>query len=353
MASSHTGRLRPDATQLAHMVGQKQRLLILKSQISSIPALKSQDGEWFTDSKAKAQLIADTFSKKYQMPEEECNEYTPLHVLGDEHAFAVKDLTGEDAFEVLESLSADSATGPDLLPARILKRCARTLAKPLLILCRRILHEGRWPEKWLEDWIEPIYKKKEVFLAGNYRGVHLTPQLSKAAERLLGRLWVEEALLDIRVGNNQFAYREARGSKDVLAFAVLTWLAGFQSKQKIGIYLSDVSGAFDRVRVARLVHKLQAKRFPEKVIKVIGSWLRQRNACVVVGGQHSNRMELHNQVFQGTCWGPVLWDLFYEDCDIAFHEADLTEIYFADDANAWKAYDAQADTNAVLGDMKE
>ena len=41
-------------------------------------------------------------------------------------------------------------------------------------------------------WIVPIYKTKAIFQPGNYRGVHLTAQLSKVMERFLGQLWLPE-----------------------------------------------------------------------------------------------------------------------------------------------------------------
>ena len=51
-------------------------------------------------------------------------------------------------------------------------------------------------------------------------------------------------------------------------------------------------------------------------------------------------MNLVNQFFQGTCWGPVLWNLFYEDSNAAIDNAGSTEVKFADDLNAFKEFDA-------------
>ena len=81
---------------------------------------------------------------------------------------------------------------------------------------------------------------------------------------------------------------------------VTTWLLGFSSGQKFGLYCSDVSGAFDKVDAGRLVKKLEAKGFRADVLQVIASWLRKRSAHVIVGGSKSEPMELLNQVFQGT-----------------------------------------------------
>ena len=45
---------------------------------------------------------------------------------------------------------------------------------------------GRWPEKRIIHWIVPLHKKGSVYAAGNYRGVHVTAQISKAMEIITG-----------------------------------------------------------------------------------------------------------------------------------------------------------------------
>ena len=92
------------------------------------------------------------------------------------------------AVAALKQLKEGSATGPDLLPVMILRKCAEELGQPLARLARRILQEARWPDSWRDRWVAPIHKRKAVYNAGNYRGVHMTAQLSKTVERYIGRL---------------------------------------------------------------------------------------------------------------------------------------------------------------------
>ena len=57
---------------------------------------------------------------------------------------------------LLKNLKEDSATGPDLLPTKLLKACAEELAEPVATLVQRILLEGEWPDSWREHWIVPL-----------------------------------------------------------------------------------------------------------------------------------------------------------------------------------------------------
>ena len=145
-----------------------------------------------------------------------------------------------------------------------------------------------------------MFKRGATWKAGNYRGVHLTAQLGKAAERFLQFSFCSHLAGDFCSGENQFAYKTERGARDALAYLVLTWLSGFGRSKKFVLYCSDVAGAFDRVRVERLLAKLRAKGVTEKWVKLFASWLRERPAQVVVGGKTSKEMVLKNMVFQGT-----------------------------------------------------
>ena len=98
----------------------------------------------------------------------------------------------------------------------------------------------------------PLYKKKAVYSAENYRGIHLTAQLSKVMERLLGKFFLPFLEITGVYGPDQFAYRQERGCKDALAYNVLQWLWWLQQGKKVGLYNADVSGAFDRVSAERL-----------------------------------------------------------------------------------------------------
>ena len=76
---------------------------------------------------------------------------------------------------------------------------------------------------------------------------------------------------------------------------------------KVGVYCSDVAGAFDRVDAEILMHKLSSLGLDVKILRLIKSWLRDRKGFVIVNGKKSSEMLLRNMVFQGTVWGPQFW----------------------------------------------
>ena len=65
-------------------------------------------------------------------------------------------------------------------------------------------------------------------------------------------------LIERAFGECQFAYRPKRGARDAVLLYVASWLTMLNDGLKVGVYCSDVSGAFDRVSAARLLDKLSA-----------------------------------------------------------------------------------------------
>ena len=126
----------------------------------------------------------------------------------------------------------------------------------------------------------------------------MSAQLSKAVERLLGTLWIPHVSKSLSMGENQFAYRKERGARGALALLMLTWLDAFRRRKRVGVYCSDVSGAFDRVDCKRMEQKLKARRIPDPMTRILSSWLSKRQAQVVVEGASSECMDLMNMLYQ-------------------------------------------------------
>ena len=52
---------------------------------------------------------------------------------------------------------------------------------------KKKMYEGCWPIQWRYHLIVPILKDYVAYAAGNYRGVRLTPILSKFAEMVIDK----------------------------------------------------------------------------------------------------------------------------------------------------------------------
>ncbi len=142
-----------------------RQLLHRKAKMSSIPALRSDDGEWHQDSQTKANIFAQVFDEKSQLPPIPDDQFVdaPSQI---QHGFVA--IRIRHILKLLKMLSVNKATWPDGFSAKILKELAEVLAWPLTLLCRRILYEHTWPEIWKVHSIVPIYIKNSIYKASHY-----------------------------------------------------------------------------------------------------------------------------------------------------------------------------------------
>ena len=202
-----------------------------------------------------------------------------------------------------------------MISASILKRLCDCLAVPFTIVVRRLFHEGCWPSAWKYHLICPIFKRGSAFMPGNYRGIHLTTILSKIAEKLVGKNLVP-FLQKRAFGQNQWAFSPGRSSRDLVAMLMMSFVLAVCTNKKIGAFLSDISGAFDRVSKEILLSKLQGFGIGETCLRFLESYLESRIGNVVVQGKMSEDLIIDNSVFQGTVLGPPLWNSFFSDVSV-------------------------------------
>ena len=285
-------------------------LLARRGGFETIPPLLRANGSWALTPLEKADEFAGVFRDKATLGNEELNEYSPVpdHVGASQRGFLR--LRVRTVKRLLRKLDAASGTGPDLLATRLLKELYEVLALPVTLLARKLVAHRRWPKCWRQHWVHPIHKRKSKAEAKNYRGVHLTSQLSKVVERAIASLFLPFIQAEDLFGEHQYAYGKGRGYKDALFVNTCTWLLRLEEGFALGLYCSDVSGAFDRVFKPRLCKKLRATGLHPDIVGFLGSWLDDRQAQTIVGGKASRVELLANSVFQGTVLGPPLWNLF-------------------------------------------
>ena len=319
--------------------------------MSSIPPLKTKDGSWALTPAEKAALLAKTFAEKCQLPPPP--EHQPVLASPTSELSGFLLLRARWVKRILKNIDPDKATGPDGLPGKLLKECAEALAPCIARLCRRLVQQGVWPDMWRDHWIHPLYKKGAHSHAGNYRGVHLTPVLSKVVERAIGRLFLPFLERSGAYGANQWAFRPGHSCRDLVTLRVLTWILAAHRGKKTGLFLSDISGAFDRVDVDILMGKFRRAGLGYILVRFLADFFKPRRAQVIVQGAASAMWVICNQVYQGTVLGPPSWSVFFSDVAEAVIEAEHDEDLFADDLTCEKSVLKDVPDDDVFKELRE
>jgi len=228
---------------------------------------------------------------------------------------------------------------------------AASLALPVALLCRRIFNEGYWPENWRLHWIIPLFKKGNVYDPEKYRGIHLSSILSKTVERVVGNPLIT-FLQNHVYGDEQWAFRKNCEARDVVTLSLAMWVLQICREFKIGIYLADISGAFDKVSRVLLLARLEECGVPSQYLDFLNSYLLNRKGVVLVEGSQADPIVLTNMVFQGTVLGPSLWNSFFSDIGKHVVEGNQEAQIFADDLKVTASYAVHVSPNVIVSDLE-
>ncbi len=333
-----------------------RELLCKTAPLSTVPPMKTAANQpWITAPEDKANLLANTFREKWRLPEVE--NFLPCEDLGfsEEPNVRMSEfflVRCRWAKRCLRGIKDRKATGPDELPGRILRELACEIAPMVALIARKCVEQGVWPDCWRYHWIFPLHKKKHKWDPQNYRGIHLTCVLSKVIERLIGVTAVTFLDRTEAFGKNQWAFRPKRSCRDLTTLLICTWILSFKSKKKVGLFLSDISGAFDKVDSDILLAKCRQTGLSVKLLVFLRSFFAPRRAQVVLPGAKSAEFMFDNQVYQGTVLGPPMWNTFFSDVIPVAAFDNFIEALFADDLNTFKLFSKDVSNEYVFASLR-
>ncbi|GFW22014.1 RNA-directed DNA polymerase from mobile element jockey [Trichonephila clavipes] len=126
----------------------------------------------------------------------------------------------------------------------------------------------------------------------------------------------------------QHGFRPDLSTTHQLLRVVETIKSGFKNKKSTGAVFLDIQKAFDRVWREGLIFKLIKYDFPPPLIKLISSYLTDRNFSVKINDTYSSHRPTEAGVAQGTLISPLLFNIYVND--IPIHH-NTTLCMFADD----------------------
>ena len=108
--------------------------------------MKRADDTWALTAEERASELARGFRSKLSLPARDTNEHTELQLTTRAGMLRLRRVSVNTTHALLRNLDETSGTGPDLLPARVLKACAAELSLPVALLAKKFLRDRCWPE---------------------------------------------------------------------------------------------------------------------------------------------------------------------------------------------------------------
>ena len=186
-----------------------------------------------------------------------------------------------EVYKKLAKISPYKASGPDNIPARILKEFSIELSKPVAQIFNVSLSEGVTPTEWKKSEIIPRAKVQPVSEEGDLRPISLTACLSKVLENFVVNWIISD--LSHKIDPQQFGCLKGSCTTYSLLDILHNWLSQLDNPGNyIRTCFLDFCKAFDRIDHNIVISKLISLGVRRALISWICSFLSGRMQSVKV-----------------------------------------------------------------------
>ncbi|XP_045501381.1 uncharacterized protein LOC123698680 [Colias croceus] len=137
----------------------------------SIPPLQKPDGTLAHSAKEKAETFAKLFAENSRL---DSMNKTPPSIPNCGSVMPDISIRQKDVLHIMRNLDVNKASGPDGIPAIVLRTCAPELSPVLTRLFRLSLKSGKVPKSWKLANVQPVPKKGSRADPANYRPISIT-----------------------------------------------------------------------------------------------------------------------------------------------------------------------------------
>ena len=242
--------------------------------------------------------------------------------------FDFTEITVENMRSLIREMDPKKGAGFDNIPPKILKIASDELAEPMAALLNDSIRNSEFPGDLKMSELSPLFKNKDSLYRGNYRPVNILPCISKLFEKVYAdqlRKHFDDILSSLLA-----AFRKNYGCQHVLIKLIEDCKIALDSREYVGLVLTDLSKAFDCLPHRLLLCKLYNYGLSKKACQLIRSYLDNRKQRVKIGCERSTWSSIYKGVPQGSVLGPILFNIFMNDILYKFKEKGMIYNY-ADD----------------------
>ncbi len=242
--------------------------------------------------------------------------------------------------KIINKFDSKKATGVDKISVKLLKPGKEALVTHITKFVNKSIDSCIFPDQLKKAQVTPIFKKKDPLDKSNYRPVSILPIPSKIFAKVLSEQL--SSYFDKIFDNFLCAFRKNHGCQTTLLKLLDDWKFALDHNEYVAAILMDLSKAFDCLPHDILLHKLQAYGVSENSVKLLKSYLSNRQQQIKIGSIVSSWEDIHKGVPQGSILGPLLFnifinDIFYfikrgtlynyaDDNTLSFHSPDFDEL---------------------------
>ena len=265
------------------------------------------------DDKVLANDFADYFISKIETI---CNNLsqTPNYVpnmISNSRLTSFREVSEDTVHKILRS-SKPTTCATDPIPSSLLKRNSDITANVFTSIINQSLHQSTFCDSWKQATVKPLLKKSGLELTmNNYRPVSNLSFISKIAEKIVVSQLNDYLSEHNLHSNHQSAYKQCFSTETALCALTNQLLWSLEQGRVTIIVALDLSAAFDTVDHEILINVLHSCfGISDQALGWFSSYLKDRKLCVRIRDSESDNKCFNFSVPQGSCLGPVLFNLY-------------------------------------------
>ena len=258
-------------------------------------------------------IMKDEYTSQYSEKTEEIDANLFEEVL--EGELADIEISEKEIMDAIDKLDENSAAGPDGVPAYLLIKTKEVICKPLAIILRKSLDEGKIADIMKLAYITPIHKGGSRQSPGQYRPVSLTSHVMKIFERVIQPKIIEHLVKNKKLNKGQHGFVPNRSTQTQLICHYNEIYEAVVEEKRIDTVYLDFAKAFDKVDHSILIKKVKEHGIGGKIGKWLIEFLTNRKFRVVANGSMSDEGWVKSGVPQGTVLAAILFVIMISDID--------------------------------------
>jgi hypothetical protein len=181
--------------------------------------------------------------------------------------------TADRIVRAFKKLHNSFSSGPDQIPAILLKKCSSFLIEPLRRLFTVVFAYGI-PHEWLLSDVTPLYKGSgSISCVGSYRPISVRPSVCKLMEIVVKDVMLEYLISNSLLVCDQHGFVPKKSTVTELLECISEWASEIDSGHYVDVVFIDFRKAFDSVVHSKLLHKCERYGFTGDLLNFLGNFL--------------------------------------------------------------------------------